>query len=120
MQSNYLVLFIVTFNKSVYLFQIEYEKSLKSYHSSAAYQAYIQAKNKGKSGNICWFNHSMYSWNKWFVATAQGTDGDPHERSSSSSKQTVDRRIEIQPAEDEDGIVYRNLLVLEIVFIRFS
>ncbi|XP_066151631.1 SWI/SNF-related matrix-associated actin-dependent regulator of chromatin subfamily E member 1 isoform X3 [Euwallacea fornicatus] len=63
--------------------KIEYEKSLKTYHSSPAYQSYIQAKNKGKSA-------------------AQGPDGDSHERSSSSSKQAADRRIEIQPAEDED------------------
>ncbi|CAH1124608.1 unnamed protein product [Ceutorhynchus assimilis] len=62
----------------------EYEKSLKTYHSSPAYQAYIQAKNKGKS-------------------IAQGTDGDSHERATSSSKQSsADRRIEIQPAEDEE------------------
>ncbi|XP_050303544.1 pre-mRNA 3' end processing protein WDR33-like isoform X2 [Anthonomus grandis grandis] len=62
--------------------KLEYEKSLKTYHNSPAYQAYIQAKNKGKS--------------------AQGTDGDTHERVSSSSKQSADRRIEIQPAEDEE------------------
>ncbi|XP_030745861.1 SWI/SNF-related matrix-associated actin-dependent regulator of chromatin subfamily E member 1 isoform X2 [Sitophilus oryzae] len=63
--------------------KVEYEKSLKTYHSSPAYQAYIVAKNRGKSA-------------------AQGTDGDSHERSSGSSKQAADRRIEIQPAEDED------------------
>ncbi|XP_076273967.1 brahma associated protein 111kD isoform X1 [Rhynchophorus ferrugineus] len=63
--------------------KVEYEKSLKTYHSSPAYQAYIAAKNRGKS-------------------VAQGTDGDSHERSSGSSKQSADRRIEIQPAEDEE------------------
>lgn len=90
----------------MYLFQIEYEKSLKSYHSSAPYQAYIQAKNKGKSGNICRFNDSFFSSNKCVFSAAQGTDGDTHERSSSSSKQAADRRIEIQPAEDEDGSLH--------------
>ncbi|XP_060532119.1 SWI/SNF-related matrix-associated actin-dependent regulator of chromatin subfamily E member 1 isoform X2 [Cylas formicarius] len=64
--------------------KIEYEKSLKTYHNSPAYQAYIAVKNKGKS-------------------VVQGTDGETHERASGSSKQqAADRRIEIQPAEDED------------------
>ncbi|XP_048518641.1 SWI/SNF-related matrix-associated actin-dependent regulator of chromatin subfamily E member 1 isoform X2 [Dendroctonus ponderosae] len=67
--------------------KVEYEKSLKVYHSSPGYQAFIQAKNKCKSEKIL---------------AAQGSDGDSHERSTSSSKQSADRRIEIQPAEDED------------------
>nr|QYV43159.1 Brahma associated protein 111 kD [Colaphellus bowringi] len=62
----------------------EYEKSLKSYHNSPAYLAFLAARNKGKS-------------------VTQGTDGESHERQSSSAKQqAADRRIEIQPAEDED------------------
>ncbi|KAJ8922718.1 hypothetical protein NQ315_007753 [Exocentrus adspersus] len=65
--------------------KLEYEKLLKNYHNSPAYLAFVAAKNKGK-------------------AVAQGPDGESHERSSSSSKQqaAADRRIEIQPAEDED------------------
>nr|CAI5841622.1 unnamed protein product [Callosobruchus analis] len=39
---------------------------------------------------------------KLALLVTQGTDGETHERSSSSSKQAADRRIEIQPAEDED------------------
>ncbi|XP_056642062.1 SWI/SNF-related matrix-associated actin-dependent regulator of chromatin subfamily E member 1-like isoform X5 [Diorhabda sublineata] len=65
--------------------KIEYEKTLKTYHSSPAYIAFMAAKNKGKS-------------------VTQGTDGETHERQSSSAKQqaAADRRIEIQPAEDEE------------------
>ncbi|KAJ3630951.1 hypothetical protein MTP99_012112 [Tenebrio molitor] len=61
--------------------KLEYEKSLKTYHNSPAYLAFIAAKNRGKTGN----------------------ESDSHERSSSSAKQqAADRRIEIQAAEDED------------------
>nr|XP_023023681.1 SWI/SNF-related matrix-associated actin-dependent regulator of chromatin subfamily E member 1-like isoform X1 [Leptinotarsa decemlineata]XP_023023682.1 SWI/SNF-related matrix-associated actin-dependent regulator of chromatin subfamily E member 1-like isoform X1 [Leptinotarsa decemlineata] len=66
--------------------KVEYEKTLKTYHSSPAYLAFMAAKNKGKS-------------------TTQGTDGETHERqTSAAAKQqaAADRRIEIQPAEDED------------------
>lgn len=34
----------------MYVKQVEYEKSLKTYHNSPAYLAYIAAKNRGKSG----------------------------------------------------------------------
>lgn len=58
---------------------------MKLYHNSPAYLAYLQAKNKGKLSQV--------------------EDREPHERSSTSSKQAAaDRRIEIQPAEDEDGM----------------
>ncbi|KAG5864434.1 hypothetical protein JTB14_007788 [Gonioctena quinquepunctata] len=65
--------------------KVEYEKTLKNYHNSPAYQAFLAARTKGKS-------------------VTQGTDGETHERQTSSSKQqaAADRRIEIQPAEDED------------------
>lgn len=60
--------------------KLEYEKNLKAYHNSPAYLAFVAAKNKGKQ--------------------AQATNEDREERSSGVTKQ--DRRIDIQPAEDED------------------
>ncbi|CAH0561186.1 unnamed protein product [Brassicogethes aeneus] len=63
--------------------KVEYEKTLKTYHNSPAYLAFVAAKNRGKGA-------------------LQGVE-EPHERNTASSKQqAADRRIEIQPAEDED------------------
>ncbi|CAD7083665.1 unnamed protein product [Hermetia illucens] len=61
--------------------KIEYEKSLKLYHSSPAYLAFTSAKNKVKSASV---------------------DADVHETPRASSKSQQERRIDIQPAEDED------------------
>ncbi|XP_055904293.1 SWI/SNF-related matrix-associated actin-dependent regulator of chromatin subfamily E member 1-like isoform X2 [Eupeodes corollae] len=62
--------------------KVEYEKALKAYHNSPAYLAFIAAKNKTKPAN---------------------PDTDVHETPSrSSGKGQQERRIDIQPAEDED------------------
>ncbi|XP_037047321.1 SWI/SNF-related matrix-associated actin-dependent regulator of chromatin subfamily E member 1 isoform X5 [Bradysia coprophila] len=60
----------------------EYEKSLKTYHSSPAYLSFLAAKNKAK---------------------AAIADADSHETPSRPAKGSqADRRIDIQPAEDEE------------------
>ncbi|XP_021937422.1 SWI/SNF-related matrix-associated actin-dependent regulator of chromatin subfamily E member 1 isoform X2 [Zootermopsis nevadensis] len=61
--------------------KLEYEKNLKVYHNSPAYVAYIAAKTR---------------------AQAAAEDREAHERSSVGSGKPADRRIDIQPAEDEE------------------
>ena len=58
----------------------EYEKQLKAYHSSAGYQAYVSCKSKNSA-----------------VIVPDDKDVD---RGMASTK--LDRRIDIQPAEDEN------------------
>ncbi|KAK8731456.1 hypothetical protein OTU49_007613, partial [Cherax quadricarinatus] len=63
--------------------KLEYEKAMKSYHASPSYQAYLNAKTKG---------------------SAATEEKEIIDRSSSTTTPgtKLDRRIDIQPAEDED------------------
>ncbi|XP_055314603.1 SWI/SNF-related matrix-associated actin-dependent regulator of chromatin subfamily E member 1 isoform X3 [Sitodiplosis mosellana] len=59
----------------------EYDKALKAYHNSPAFLQYLAAKNKAKAGS----------------------ENDPHDTPSRPTKASQqDRRIDIQPAEDEE------------------
>ncbi|XP_026317986.1 SWI/SNF-related matrix-associated actin-dependent regulator of chromatin subfamily E member 1 isoform X5 [Hyposmocoma kahamanoa] len=77
----------------------EYEKSLKAYHNSPAYLAYIAAKNKAVVGNL-----EEESSNK--------------KGSSQKDQQQQDRRIDIQPAEDEED-QDEGLSVKHVAYARY-
>jgi len=73
---------------------------MKLYHTSPAYLAYLQAKNKGKLNQV--------------------EDREPHERSTGGGKQAAaDRRIEIQPAEDEEGM-FKQFKLLKQYYLLFT
>lgn len=79
----------------------EYEKSLKTYHNSPAYLAYIAAKNKavGKVGNL-------------------EEESSSKKGSSQKEQQQQDRRIDIQPAEDEED-QDEGLSVKHVAYARY-
>ncbi|KAJ0172566.1 hypothetical protein K1T71_011705 [Dendrolimus kikuchii] len=77
----------------------EYEKSLKAYHNSPAYLAYIAAKNKAVVGNL-----------EEESSTKKG--------SSQKEQQQQDRRIDIQPAEDEED-QDEGLSVKHVAYARY-
>ncbi|XP_045602935.1 SWI/SNF-related matrix-associated actin-dependent regulator of chromatin subfamily E member 1 isoform X21 [Procambarus clarkii] len=69
--------------------KLEYEKAMKSYHASPSYQAYLNAKTKGFLP---------------LAGTVATEEKEILDRSSSTTTPgtKLDRRIDIQPAEDED------------------
>lgn len=73
--------------------QLEYEKALKNYHNSPAYLNYIAAKNK--------------------ASQSSDENREPHDRPSNKN---ADRRIDIQPAEDDDGILLVRFSYLPNIF----
>ncbi|XP_038218781.1 SWI/SNF-related matrix-associated actin-dependent regulator of chromatin subfamily E member 1-like isoform X2 [Zerene cesonia] len=77
----------------------EYEKSLKAYHNSPAYLAYIAAKNKAVVGNL-------------------EEESSSKKGSSQKEQQQQDRRIDIQPAEDEED-QDEGLSVKHVAYARY-
>ena len=61
--------------------QVEYARNLKIYHNSSAYQQYMQAKDRGTQ----------------VVEEPQ----DPVPMATGRGGKNAERRIDIQPAEDE-------------------
>ncbi|CAB3225305.1 unnamed protein product [Arctia plantaginis] len=80
-------------------FRLEYEKSLKTYHNSPAYLAYIAAKNKAVVGNL-------------------EEESSSKKGSSQKEQQQQDRRIDIQPAEDEED-QDEGLSVKHVAYARY-
>ncbi|XP_026736923.1 SWI/SNF-related matrix-associated actin-dependent regulator of chromatin subfamily E member 1-like isoform X1 [Trichoplusia ni] len=79
--------------------KLEYEKSLKTYHNSPAYLAYIAAKNKAVVGNL-------------------EEESSSKKGSSQKEQQQQDRRIDIQPAEDEED-QDEGLSVKHVAYARY-
>ncbi|CAK1542509.1 unnamed protein product [Leptosia nina] len=77
----------------------EYEKSLKAYHNSPPYLAYIAAKNKA-------------------VVGALEEESSSKKGSSQKDQQQQDRRIDIQPAEDEED-QDEGLSVKHVAYARY-
>nr|XP_034836598.1 SWI/SNF-related matrix-associated actin-dependent regulator of chromatin subfamily E member 1 isoform X3 [Maniola hyperantus] len=77
----------------------EYEKSLKTYHNSPAYLAYIAAKNKAVVGNL-------------------EEESSSKKGASQKEQQQQDRRIDIQPAEDEED-QDEGLSVKHVAYARY-
>lgn len=85
------------------LFQADYDKSMKTYYSSPAYISYLAAKSKAKVSKCQSPSFMCYQKNiNYILATAEAESHETPSRPSKASQQ--DRRIDIQPAEDEDGI----------------
>ncbi|XP_060806242.1 SWI/SNF-related matrix-associated actin-dependent regulator of chromatin subfamily E member 1 isoform X5 [Amyelois transitella] len=77
----------------------EYEKTLKAYHNSPAYLAYIAAKNKAVVGNL-------------------EEESSSKKGASQKEQQQQDRRIDIQPAEDEED-QDEGLSVKHVAYARY-
>ncbi|XP_076068070.1 SWI/SNF-related matrix-associated actin-dependent regulator of chromatin subfamily E member 1-like isoform X2 [Oratosquilla oratoria] len=96
--------------------KLEYEKAMKTYHASPSYQAYLNAKSKVASSDKCkrQFNplpkdvqeppskrpNCVTAFKTGVAATEEKETLDRSSGSAASTK--VDRRIDIQPAEDEE------------------
>ncbi|XP_054264189.1 SWI/SNF-related matrix-associated actin-dependent regulator of chromatin subfamily E member 1 isoform X2 [Macrosteles quadrilineatus] len=80
--------------------KVEYEKQLKVYHNSPAYLAYVAAKSRGKASK----------------QNQEKEDKEEGGRSGDRGSKQADRRIDIQPAEDEDDDGYS---VKHVAYARY-
>lgn len=79
----------------VFSFQVEYEKAMKIYHNSPAYQNYLQHKSELKTWPLNWWSFNS--------CCDPGTGQTSEKGSKQKPTPQADIGVYIQPVEEEDG-----------------